>query len=74
MSIVNVAKCLSVLYRRDIEGVYLGTEAATRFVIGVGMLTVGTLLATVWSDVRGRELVAVNVAPGEARVSRSFSW
>ena len=60
--------------RRELIGVYFDTEAKTRIAIGLGMLAVGGLLATVWSDVPGVQLVAVSASPDGVRVSRSFGW
>ena len=49
-------------------------QAWTKLGAGLGIATVGALLATVWSDVPVARSVEVVVSPGRIYASRSFGW
>ena len=48
--------------------------AGTRFLIGLGMIGVGTLLATIWADVPSVDLSASIMPRGGVLVSHSYGW
>ena len=49
-------------------------EAATLFSVGAGVAVVGTLFATIWSDVPVARDLSVVAAPGRVTVGRTFGW
>ena len=49
-------------------------QAWTKLGAGLGVVTVGVLLATVFSDVPARPSIAVDVGPGRIRIGKTFSF